>query len=94
MKKNLTYLTLLSSSFLLIACGGATSDNKSTENKAVLGVTKTTTIMQKNILYTMAKGKSIVPISSTPNIVLYTNVETGKTTAKLLKGEAKIIALN
>jgi hypothetical protein len=92
MKKNLLYLTLLSSTLLFTACG--TSESQIKENKAVLGVSQNSTIMKENLPYSMHKGDSIVPLSTEPRITVETNIQTGQTTAKLLSGQAKILALN
>jgi len=92
MKKNLLYLSILSSTLFFTACGG--SDDQTKENKAVLGISQTSTLMQKNLLYSMNKGETIVPISQEPRVTIETNIQTGQTTAKLLSGQAKILALN
>jgi len=89
MKKTLLS-TLLFASLLLTACG---ESDKTTENKAVLGVSETPSdiMMQKNQPYTIHKGETITPISDAPKISMTTDMETGQTVAKLLSGEAKIV---
>jgi hypothetical protein len=93
MKKSLIYLAILSNTLLLTACGGG-SETQPTENRAVLGVSQNSTIMKENLLYSMKKGETIVPITSEPKVAIETNLVTGQTTAKLLSGSAKIVVLN
>lgn len=93
MTTKLIYLTIISSSFLLTACGGD-ADNKATENRAVLGASQSSTIMKEHLRYSMSRDETIVPISKEPQITIEMNIQTGQTTAELLSGQAKIIALN
>jgi len=103
MTKKLFYIGLMSTAMLFTACSGD-SDNqkqkspvedvKGLSHESPEGQMETTSnnekVMELNKAYVMSKGESIKKISSNPKIVLETNLETGETTATLLKGEAKI----
>lgn len=54
----------------------------------------TETVMIENTTYNIYKGESIVPISENPQVVIETDITTGKTITILRSGEAKIININ
>ncbi len=92
MKKNLLYIASLSVTLLFTACGGGGSTPVEENSDDLM----TTTNMNNDIsmkideLYTMNKGDRIIKVSTAPIVKLDTNITTGKTTATLLEGKAKI----
>ena len=100
MKKNLLYVASLSMIILFTACGGGGDSTvvagASTSAEETSDDLMTTTNMNNDIsmkideVYTMNKGDLIIKVSTAPIVELDTNITTGKTTATLVEGKAKI----
>ena len=91
MKKNLLYMAGLSMTLLFTACGGGGSSTVEETSDDLMTTTSMNDISMKIAeVYTMNEGDSIVKVSTAPIIELDTNLSTGKTTATLVEGEAKI----
>jgi hypothetical protein len=76
---------------LFTACGGGGSSTVDESSDDLMTTTRVSDISMKiDEVYTMNKGDSIIKVSSTPIIELDTNITSGKTTATLKEGEAKI----
>ena len=81
--KNITIALMITAVLLFTACGGG-GGGGDTDNKNI------SVDMQKNTLYAMKAGEVIVKTQKDTVIELETDIKTGVTTAKLIKGGAKI----
>jgi hypothetical protein len=91
MKKNLLYMAGLSMTLLFTACGGGGSSAVDESSDDLMTTTRVSDVSMKiDEVYTINKGDSIIKVSTAPIIELDTNITSGKTTATLKKGEAKI----
>jgi len=96
MKKNLLYMAGLSMTLLFTACGSESSsvvveDTVEESSDDLMTTTRLSDVSMKiDEVYTMNEGDTIIKVSSEPLIEFDTNITSGKTTATLIEGEAKI----
>ena len=80
--KSIKTISMTATALLFVACGGGGGDNNDSVDTA--------TVMQKHTPYTMQAGKTITRTEVNTIIELETDISTGKTTATLMEGGAKI----
>ncbi len=81
----------LSMTLLFTACGGGSSSTVDESSDDLMTTTRVSDVNMKiDEVYTMNEGDTIIKVSSAPVIELDTNLSTGRTTATLVEGEAKI----